>query len=297
MVARFRQMPDTRLTTARSAGDGGSGPIELATNFGADDVLNGFYDRLNRRRRQFPGSDKMKRLLAVFCALAAVIFTTGAQAADKWVAGKHYVQITPALHTSVPAGKVEVAELFSYGCPYCYQILPVMNKMKAQLPANAQLVYVPASFLPREAWPMYQRAFYAAQALGIVDKTHDAMFEAVWKTGELSYTDASTRQIKKTLPTIEDAARFYEKAAGVKQADFLAAAKSFGVEVKMKNADAFVNGSQELSTPMFVVNGKYRLNAETAGSYEAVIEVVKFLVAKESAETKGAMTKTSTSGK
>ncbi len=128
---------------------------------------------------------------------------------------------------------------------------------------------------------MYQRAFYANQALGINDKMHKLMFDAVWNTRELTYTDPSTNRIKTNLPTIEDAAAYVAKEAGIKEDAFLAAAKSFSVEVKIKNADAFVTGSQSLSTPTFVVNGKYRLNAESAGSYDNVIEVVKFLVARE----------------
>lgn len=228
--------------------------------------------------------------MTVICALLVLLFSAGAQAADKWVEGKHYFVVTPAQHTSLPSGKVEVAEIFSYGCPYCSQIYPIVEKLKAGLPANAQLVYVPASFIPREAWPMYQRAFYANQALGINDKMHKAMFDAVWKGGELSYSDTATNRIKSRLPTIEDAASYVAKTAGVKEDAFLAAAKSFGVEVKMKNADAFVNGTQSLSTPTFVVNGKYRLTAESAGNYDNVIEVVKYLVAKETPGAKVADT-------
>jgi protein dithiol oxidoreductase (disulfide-forming) len=230
----------------------------------------------------------MNRPITVICALLVLMFSMSAHAADQWVEGKHYFLVSPAQHTSLPASKVEVAEIFSYGCPYCSQVYPFVEKLKAALPANAQLVYVPASFLPREAWPMYQRAFYANQALGINDKMHKAMFDGVWKSGELSYSDTATNKIKSRLPTIEDAAKYVAKIAGVKEDAFLAAAKSFGVETKMKNADAFVNGTQSLSTPTFVVNGKYRLNAESAGSYDNLIEVVKFLVAKETPGGKAA---------
>jgi thiol:disulfide interchange protein DsbA len=223
----------------------------------------------------------MNRPMTVICALLALLMSQSAQAADKWVEGKHYFLVSPPQHTSVPPGKVEVAEIFSYGCPYCAQIQPIVEKLKAALPANATMVYVPASFIPREAWPMYQRAYYANQALGINDKMHKLMFDAVWNTRELSYTEPTTNRIKAKLPTIEDAAAYGAKKAGVTDDAFLAAAKSFSVEVKIKNADAFVTGSQSLSTPTFVVNGKYRLNAESAGSYDNVIEVVKFLVAKE----------------
>jgi len=223
----------------------------------------------------------MNRPMTVICAALLLLVSAAAHAADKWVEGKHYFVVTPAQHTSTPPGKVEVAEIFSYGCPYCSQIQPVVEKLKAALPPNAQLVFVPASFIPREAWPMYQRAFYANQALGINDKMHKAMFDAVWNTRELTYTDPSTNRIKTRLPTIEDAAAYVSKKAGVKESDFLAAAKSFGVEVKIKNADAFVNNSGSLSTPTFVINGKYRTDPSSAGGTEQLLSLINDLAASE----------------
>ena len=234
----------------------------------------------------------MKRSIALFGALLALVFAAGAHAEGNRKAGQHYFVISPAQRTSVPAGKIEVAEIFSYGCPFCSQIVPVVKKLKAALPANAQLVYVPASYIPNEDWPMYQRAFFAAQALGIAEKTHEAMFDAVWKSGELAFSDPVTHRIKSPLPTIEDAAKFYARVGGVPAADFLAASKSFGVDAKMRAADGFILAAQALSTPAFIVNGKYRLNAESAGSYDNVIELVKFLVAQESAGSTGTAAKT-----
>ena len=81
-------------------------------------------------------------------------------------------------------GKIEVTEVFSYGCPFCAKFNPLMHELKKSLPVNAKLVYVPASFNPAESWPMFQRAVCTAQVLGIFDKTNDAMFDAVWKTGK-----------------------------------------------------------------------------------------------------------------
>jgi thiol:disulfide interchange protein DsbA len=69
--------------------------------------------------------------------------------------------------------------------------------------------------------------------------------------------------------------------AGVKADDFLATARSFGVDAKMRMADAQIGASQALSTPTIIVNGKYRLQASTAGGYTQLIELVKYLVAKE----------------
>lgn len=222
----------------------------------------------------------MGRFLA---ALAfALLVAPASHAQEKWVEGKHYFAVTPAQRTSVPKGKVEVMEVFSYGCPACNQFNAVAKKIQSSLPPNAQLVYLPASFIPSEAWPMFQRAYFAAQAMGIADRTHDQMFDAVWRGGELAISDPTTRRLKNPLPSIEDAGKFYARVAGVKAADFVAAAKSFGTEVKMKNADAFILAAHVDSTPTMVVNGKWRYSPQSVGTYDGMVELTNFLVAKES---------------
>jgi thiol:disulfide interchange protein DsbA len=80
---------------------------------------------------------------------------------------------------------------------------------------------------------MFQLAYLTAQNLGVADQTHDAMFKAVWQTNELAVIDPATRGIKSRLPTIEDAAKFYKTQAGVPIDKFLAASKSFAVDVKV----------------------------------------------------------------
>ena len=157
--------------------------------------------------------------------------------------------------------------------------------LKEVLPANAQITYLPASWNKAEAWPVFQRAYLTAQALGVADKAHEAMYEAIWKTGELGVTDNTTGRLKSQseLPTIEDAARFYQRVTGVKAADFVTASKSFGVDLKIRQADAQIKAMQVPSTPTLVINGKYRLNNDALRSNEEIIELVKFLVAKENA--------------
>jgi len=205
-----------------------------------------------------------------------------AQAQAKWVAGQHYSVLPQAQRTQVPAGKVEVMEVFSYGCPACNHFQPTLKKLKASLPPNAQLVYLPASWNQAEAWPMFQRAFLTAQSLGVADKAHDAMYEAIWTTGELGVTDLKTGRLLGKLPTIEDAARFYQRVAGVKAADFVAASKSFGVDLKARQADSQIIAMKVTGTPTLVVAGKYRLNNENRMKPDEIIELVKFLVAQES---------------
>ena len=214
-------------------------------------------------------------------ALLALIITSLAHA-QNWTEGRNYFPVIPAQHTNVPAGKIEVAEIFSYACPYCAQFNPLMQQLKKSLPGNAQLVFVPASFNPSEDWPMFQRATCTAQTLGIFDKTHDAMFDAVWKTGELAISDPKTHLLKKPLPTIEDAARYYHRISGIAVAKFLAASKSFSVDMAMRRSDALIRAYHIDETPSLVVNGKYRITGESAGGMRQMIELAQWLVAKES---------------
>ncbi len=226
----------------------------------------------------------MRGLFALLSVAAALMFAAlPVQAQDRWVEGKHYFRIQPAQPTTVPPGKIEVAEVLSYGCPACFRFLPVMEQMKKQLPPQAQVVYVHASFNPSEQWPMFQRAFYTAQQLNLVDKTHDAMFRAVWgRNGEMSLTDPATNRLKSSPPTLEDAAKFYAKTTGVDPKLFLDTSKSFVVDANIRRAEAFMKAARVDQTPTIVVNGKYRLTVQSAGGVNEMLELVNYLVQKES---------------
>ena len=223
----------------------------------------------------------MTRILVALLALTAAASAHAQAPAQTWVSGKHY-SVIPTQRTNVPAGKVEVMEVFSFGCPACNTFRPIMKKLKAALPPNAQLTYLPASWNAAEAWPLFQRAFITAQSLGIEDKAHDAMYDAIWTTGELRVADPKTFRPLSKLPKIEDVAKFYQRVAGVKPEDFVNASKSFSVDLKMRQSDSQIIAMQVSGTPTLVVNGKYRLNNDNLTTDE-MIELVKFLVAKESA--------------
>jgi thiol:disulfide interchange protein DsbA len=216
-------------------------------------------------------------VFGALCLLSAAALPADGQ----WIEGKNYFRVQPPVPVNVPAGKVEVTEVFSYGCPACNRFAPFMRSLKQGLPANAVVNYVPASWNTAEAWPMFQRAYLTAANLGVADRAHDAVYDSIWKNGELAITDSSGR-VKGKLPTIEDAARFYAKTTGVDAAKFVATAKSFAVEVDIKRAEDRIVATKADQTPTIIVNGKYRTNPSAAGSDAKLVELVKWLVARES---------------
>lgn len=201
----------------------------------------------------------------------------------KWVEGKNYFVIDPAQPTSHP-GKIEVTEVFSYACPACNGFHSTVDQIAKSLPSNAVMNYLPASFRPDENWPLFQRAFYAAQSLGLVDKTHDAMYDAVWKSGELATYDLKNSGLKPQAawPTIDDVAKFYAKY-GADPKEFIGIANSFTINTKMKRADDLMKAYGVDSTPTMIINGKYRFTANSAGGYAQLIELTQWLVSKEAA--------------
>ena len=201
----------------------------------------------------------------------------------KWVEGKNYFVIDPPQPTSHP-GKIEVTEVFSYACPACNAFHSTADQIAKSLPPNAVMNYLAASFRPDENWPVFQRAFYAAQALGVVDKTHDAMFDAAWKTGELATYDlkAGKPKPKEAWPTIDDIAKFYAKY-GVDPKEFIGVANSFSINTQMKRADDLMKAYGVDSTPTMIIDGKYRFTVPSAGGYAQSIELTQWLVAKEAA--------------
>lgn len=204
-------------------------------------------------------------ILAVFAAPAAL-----AQALFQ--EGVHYFRIAPAQPTSTGT-KVEVVEVFSYACPACALFQPALNGWKKRMPATAQFVRTPAAWNP--TWETLARAYYAAEALGVLEQAHDKMFQALHVE-------------RAALGSAEQIAAWYEKTTGVKAADFLATMRSFAIETRIKRSKQTVPRYGVDSTPTMVVAGKYRITGQSAGGYDQLFAIIDYLVATEARAKAGA---------
>jgi protein dithiol oxidoreductase (disulfide-forming) len=234
---------------------------------------------------EFRKEATMMRTAPILMAMMLVMAAT-VQAEPAWIEGEQYFLVNPPQPTSVTGGKVELVEVFSYACPACNHFYPAINKLRAALPAGVKWRFLPASWHPEEDWKVFQRAYFAASELGIADRLHDHMFDAVWKSGELATMDAGGTRLKSPLPSLAEVARYYEQAAKLKPGSFLEQAHSFSVDAKMREADSQIIAYQADSTPTLIINGKYRLTPRSAGGDEQFIALAKWLVAKESASRK-----------
>ena len=196
-------------------------------------------------------------------ANAAVPATMGPMV-ERFVAGQHYQVLTTPVPLSNPR-KIEVIEMFSYGCSHCYEFEGTVEPWRVRLPADVQFRAVPVLFNPQ--FRALAQAFYTAQALKIADKSHSAMFKALHVDG-------------KPLWQVADMARFYA-GYGVSASDFTRTMDSFGVRASIQRSDQMTKAFQITGVPAIVVNGKYVVDGRMAGSNAAMLQVADFLIRKE----------------
>jgi thiol:disulfide interchange protein DsbA len=209
----------------------------------------------------------MKSLVvSAFVMLLAGATATSASAQDP-VAGKDYVEISNGTPPDPTSKQIVVEEFFNYICPACFSFEPLLLSWTAKLPPYAKLEHVPATFRPD--FMVYAHAYYAAEALGLVDKTHAAVYEAIHVTHKLPAEGDKIDEDK--------IAAFYANY-GVDKAQFLSTMKSFGVETKVRRATERMRRSQVPSTPTLVVNGRYLVRGD---SYQDMLRIASFLIEKE----------------
>ena len=185
------------------------------------------------------------------------------------VAGTDYVVIQGGQPFDPLDGKIEVAEVFGYVCPACNAFQSSVRTWKAKLPADVRVTYIPAMFGPD--WIPYAHAFYAAESLGLLDKTHDAVYDAIHSKHSLPGEGEK--------PTAAPIAAFYANY-GVSAEQFTNAMNSFTINGKLNKAKQFAIRSQISGTPSLIVNGKYLVKGR---SWDDMLRIADHLIAQERA--------------
>jgi thiol:disulfide interchange protein DsbA len=165
-------------------------------------------------------------------------------------------------------GKIEVAEVFGYNCIHCAHLQPELDPWHARLPADVRFEYVPAAF--GGIWDAFARAYFAAELLGVRERTHNDVFDAIHVKHSI------------TNATNEEVANLYQ-GLGVDKAKFLAAMDSFGVNAKLAKARTFAQRTGVTGTPTIIVNGKYRVSSTRDRGFPGMLATVDYLVALERA--------------
>jgi thiol:disulfide interchange protein DsbA len=205
----------------------------------------------------------------------ALSLNTGAWA--QLTPGKDYQLINPAQPTSSGA-KVEVIEFFYYGCPGCNGLQPPLRAWLKKKPADVEFRRAPVVF--QDAWLPLTTAYYAFDAMGLVDKLHYEIFSAIHEQRSLEIKGL----LKDQKPLFDWVAK-----QGVDRQKFVDVYNSFGVRSRTNRSIELPGNYHVTSTPTLVVDGKYLATPAMAGSYErffAVLDQVIAMARKERAAKK-----------
>lgn len=209
----------------------------------------------------------MKNWKSLLCVLLLLPLAATVSAGEQWQEGKDYKKLSEPLSTRNP-DKIEVTEVFWYGCPHCYAFKPMIEKWEANKPEDVDFVLLPAALGRR--WEPHARAFYTTQAMGVTDKTHDVLFQALARD-------------HKQLNTAEEIGE-YLSGYGVDKDKFVKTFDSFGVNAKMQQAASRVRAARITGVPTLLIDGKYEVGVRMAGSQENMISILDYLVKKARSE-------------
>ena len=189
--------------------------------------------------------------------------------AEQWKEGVQYQEI-PFPLTVETGKKIEVREFFWYGCPHCFHMEPTIRNWLKHKPKNAEFVRSPAVLGP--SWQLGATAFFTYQALGVVDRMHQATFDAIHVE-------------QRILANLDDYADLAAEH-GINRNEFLKTTRSFGVQLKLKHEADLDREAGIHSVPTFVIDGKYRTDEALAGSKENLVKLIDYLVQKAQKERK-----------
>ena len=193
---------------------------------------------------------------------SALLVLPAVHAAETYVEGEHYTTITPPVAAQTEGGPAEVIELFWYGCPHCYSFEPVLETWLQDKPEGIEFIRIPAVFNKR--WAFHARAFYTAEALGVLDKIHRPLFEAIHES-------------RNPMGRVADIAALFARHAGIGDPTFLNTFNSFTVDSKVRRAAQLTRDYKLTGVPSLVVGGEFRTTASQAGGYEAMLKVAEQL--------------------
>jgi thiol:disulfide interchange protein DsbA len=205
------------------------------------------------------------RLATLLCGL---LLTTACSAAGPDVAspysdGDQYVTLSAPYQRDSSSGKVEVVEVFSYACIHCAEFSTYADELRKTLPKGVEFKLVPAPF--NDTWVPFARAYYVAKKLGVLDRTHDLLFEKKFKE-------------QYPINSMNEIADFYA-SQGVNRDEFLKIANSPEVDAQIKKDLALIQAWGVDGTPTIVVDGKYR--TANVKNFDELVALTKWLAQKE----------------
>lgn len=158
--------------------------------------------------------------------------------------------------------KIEVIDFFWYGCPYCYQLLPLFAEWEKTKPADVAVRRIPA--ILRQEWVPDAHLYYTLEVLDAADRLHAKVFDAIHRD-RMQAADM-------------EAWGKWAAANGIERAKWDAAYNAREVRDRVVRAVDLGRDYDVRGTPVVIVDGRYQTGSGQAGSVKNVMATVDGLV-------------------
>ncbi len=205
----------------------------------------------------------MKRLIAMLVLAVSALGFQACAVADAPKIGDQFDAVAQPIITDNPA-KIEVMEIFWYGCPHCHHMEIPLNAWVKKLPGDVYFKRVPG--LPNPSWAPMAKAYYAMETLGVLEKLHTPLFDAIQKQKTLNPTDEKA------------AIDWVTKQSGLDRIKVEGAFKSFTTNTSLNRAALIFRNSGATGVPSLIIDGKYITSGTMAGGNEQAIKVADYII-------------------
>lgn len=215
-------------------------------------------------------------LIGFIAALSACAQDNSAPSfVEKYIEGTHYQRLSAPVPTVAAKDKVEITEVFRFGCQACFRFEDAYEKWSASKPAYIEFIKNPVVWDKTTA--VRAQVYYAGKALGVEHEALTAVFNAI-------HTNAKTRGEAQTALTKEKDIIAMFVSLGIDEAKATKMYSSFGVKSQVNQADRRARSFSIAGTPEIFVDGRYRVSTSTAGSFDSMLEIATFLANKVAVE-------------
>ncbi len=207
-------------------------------------------------------------MLKTLMVALAGLGLSAAVSAQELVEGQHYTLLESPVATQVDDDQIEVTEAFWFGCPHCYRLKTSVNEWYEKLDDDVSIVKMPATM--GGDWNTHATAFYAAQSLGIEEELHQDFFDAIHQDG-------------RSLTEADDIAEFFSDY-GVSEEEAEKALTAFSVRSEVNKANSRMRDMRLMGVPALIVDGRYVVSPQSAGSLENMPQIADALIEKVRSE-------------
>jgi thiol:disulfide interchange protein DsbA len=166
--------------------------------------------------------------------------------------------------------KIEVIDFFFYGCQYCNELLPRLERWRRNKPADVVFRHYPV--VRHDSWVPLAKTYFTLEAMGEEDRLHTAVFH--------SY------HVEDLYMSQEKVISEWAAKHGLDRDKFMAIYRSDEIRQKVDRARKLTIDYDIQGTPSLVVDGKYLTDGSSAKTIDILDGMIR--LARQQREKKAA---------